>query len=467
MADAAQKDADVIWLDGHIDTVTVGDGERKQWASGQPHVADFIHEDGTPFEDGDIGEKFIRGKGSADQQGGYMAAFKAFLEIAGQIKKSDRKVSITMALMRNEEPAEGVAPEMAYEELRNRGYGKLKGAISTEPSNKQIMTQQMGRFMMKIENKNDDPAVLIKVISELAKYERISDIATKNQPLVLVGGDTNKEYNNPTESRVAENAVASFDLNGLDRNEVGHTIQTFLDSYQSSKELVELAGYIVEYKGNINLTVEICGQTAHSGFPERGINAGVVMANLVQELADKHPDLEFKAARIGEGKISADKGEGVLYYDYRCDAGEEEDPEVCINNIRAKLAETFLDQVVVITTDTHNVQWDKDIPDTMPIRQFLPAWKTDKNSPLVKLVESAINAGLPDDKRVETDGRQDFCTNLSGRIFRGIVKLILGAGDPGEAHNPNEKCSINEMSRICIAYQRIIRSIMMGELNEI
>ncbi len=425
------KDAPLYLFDGHIDTVNVRDGEEEQWTESGPFEPSI-----RPDADG---VECLYGKGSVDQQGGYLAAFKAVLEMARSIPAEQRRASVGIALMRFEELAEGVAPKMACAHLEELGYGRPEGVIITEPSNSEVMIGQMGRMMLRIKGDDCSPEDLCRVIEELAKYERTSSITGRNQALVLVGGDLMDEYGETTYSQVADRAVARLDVTGIrDIDGVLRGIESALEALVGGQEL---NGFNLDVQNNI-VTIEFVGQTAHSAFPEEGINAGEVMARFVRRILGDYSEAILLGGRVGEGEVSAQAmGEGVLYYDYRSDVGE--DPEtVFIPEIRRRLDGLELLGLLNISLHSQTVEWDSE---DREVEQHFPAWVS-PDSGLLQVVKDAVLDESEPGFEVPT-GSWVFCTNGSNG-YDGVPKIGIGPGNPAHSHNPDERCPLDQMDRV-------------------
>jgi acetylornithine deacetylase/succinyl-diaminopimelate desuccinylase-like protein len=75
-------------------------------------------------------------------------------------------------------------------------------------------------------------------------------------------------------------------------------------------------------------------------------------------------------------------------------------------------------------------------------QRFFAAWRADREHPFVAAACALLPVGPP----------AAFCTNASETVARGIPTLILGAGDPELAHQPDEYVEVVDLERACAAY---------------
>jgi acetylornithine deacetylase/succinyl-diaminopimelate desuccinylase-like protein len=440
-----------LWLfDGHVDTVSVKGEEAGQWKT-KPFEAVF---------EGEGDETYVYGKGSVDQQGGYLAAYKALLEMADQIPQSERNASVGIVLTRAEELAEGFASGKIHDALVEEGYGNIKGVVLTEPSNAEIMTGQMGRLRLRIKHDDLFPETLSGIISELARYERTSSITGEAQALTLIGGDVTGDYDGTIDSQVPDKVTAKFYL--LGRGDVSDA-QAFAE--RSLDEMIE-DGELVEYSLESTndggaLELSLTGQTAHSAFPEKGMNAGEALAKLTDALADEHPNLSLTYGRIGDGEMSgaSSKG-GVLFYDYRIDAGET--PEAFIVEIRKLLVgsrgEDFGGDELEVEVYVQDIELDGD---THPVEQHFPAWSSSNDGALLTQLRDAVQTEFSDVGREVSEGAWGFCTNGSAWAkIEGMEVVGISPGDPGLAHQVDERCPLGETELVCRTFQRLIADLL-------
>ncbi len=441
----------LILGDGHIDTVDVNAEEAEQWTT-------------DPFEpvvEEVDGRDVIKGKGSVDQQGGYMAYLKALLEMAASIPQKQRECSIGILLTRAEEIAEGHCGMLGMKKLQELGYPLPDTIVSTEPTESKVIRGQVGRMMLDIKNLGADPTSLFKVITKLATYERTAELTGRSQGLVLVGADVHElEFTGESYSKVADRATISFDLSNksLDEDGVACYVLDFLGDLKEGGELKD-SDYSLE--DNV-LTVEIFGQAAHSAFPERGVNAGVAMAKLANAMEDRYPEALLRGARVGEGEIALAFKGGNLIYDYRIDVGET--PDDFIGRIRGMIVEALGDEASDITIEIPVKPIELD-GETHPVRQYYPGYR--RSGPKERLLSEIVNGENPGGGDTPDDGSDNhpFATNLNGYKDNLSAKtefIIFGPGDPALSHNPNEYCPVDEAELVCRSYQKFIAALFAG-----
>jgi len=212
----------------------------------------------------------------------------------------------------------------------------------------------------------------------------------------------------------------------------------------------------VAHKGSFRPIVEVIGKAAHSGTPEKGINAIEQMALLISELPNYRKKLSKKKHPFcGSPVISATIIKGgmeeniipaycEMVIDRRLIPGENE------KDVLNDLFE-FFKQVKGINQHL-KIKIDRFIPTTGSSSEI------DTNATIVQIFKRAIE-GVENDVEVELYGRKGTC-DMVHLINAGIPTVIYGPGDPSLAHKPNEYVSIVELLNAAKVYTNVLIEIL-------
>jgi putative selenium metabolism hydrolase len=202
-------------------------------------------------------------------------------------------------------------------------------------------------------------------------------------------------------------------------------------------------------RGRAELVIEIEGHGAHAAYPERGINALVAAAKIVAGLEARpvpHDD------ELGDGilvatEIRSEPYPGVsivpsrsrLRLDRRLLPGES--AELVIAELEPYLAPArALGAKATVRLSSFTVETYTGV--ALDGQRFFAAWRADREQPFLTAARALLSVGRP----------AAFCTNASETVARGIPTLILGAGDPGLAHQPDEYVEVADLESARAAY---------------
>lgn len=211
---------------------------------------------------------------------------------------------------------------------------------------------------------------------------------------------------------------------------------------------------IIGCRGATNLHITVSGMSAHAGRPSDGASAILAATELIAaveqdaaRLAERpHPVLG--AATWNVGQIQG--GHGTSIVPDRCDLDIDrrllpgEDPE------------TILQQLLTASRDrvaaAQRPGWNRIRFDGM-VEMTMPGFVTEPDASLVKIATDAVrDQGFP--------GTHDIWTaSCEGGFIAShhrVPTIVLGPGDiTGQAHQPDERVSINELIAAAAAYTSI------------
>ncbi|MBN1551546.1 YgeY family selenium metabolism-linked hydrolase [bacterium] len=206
-------------------------------------------------------------------------------------------------------------------------------------------------------------------------------------------------------------------------------------------------------RGRMEISAKMPGISAHGSAPERGINAIVKMAYVIQNINDLASQLR-EDDFLGKGTLTlsqirstapslcsvADSCE--IYIDRRLTWGET--PEEALEQIRKSDPDKKLTvEIPIYDTPTHTGYQYK-------IEKSFPAWKTPENHHVVTSGVETYRCLFNMDPEI---GRWTFSTNgvaISG--MHGIPCIGFGPGKEEWAHAPDERVSIQQLIDAALFY---------------
>jgi putative selenium metabolism hydrolase len=218
-------------------------------------------------------------------------------------------------------------------------------------------------------------------------------------------------------------------------------------------------------RGRAEVLVGVEGRSAHSAYPEAGLNAAEVMADVISELRTlqaPHDDT------LGDGILVLTDVKSLPYpalsvvpnrclatYDRRTLVGETE--ASVIEPVR-----TVVDRVAARWGCAATVQFAVDRFTTytgasVEAPNFAPAWCQELDSSLVTAaVEGLQAAGLPAEV-----SHYRFTTNGSASAGRlGLPTIGYGPGNEALAHTADESIALSELSAGARGYAAIVSALL-------
>ena len=196
------------------------------------------------------------------------------------------------------------------------------------------------------------------------------------------------------------------------------------------------------HKGALWLRVVTEGVTAHGSMPERGVNAVVGAARVIETLAafdfDAEPHPVMGAPSLNIGTISG--GMNINSVPDRAEIGVDIRSVTGVEHaaLRRKLAQSL--------GDAARIETMVDLP---------PVW-TDPEDPWMQGVMETVTAvthvpAAPESVSYFTDA------SIFTPAFDGVPTVILGPGEPGLAHQTDEYCELGKLRDAVEIYTRLIR----------
>ena len=225
-----------------------------------------------------------------------------------------------------------------------------------------------------------------------------------------------------------------------------------------STEATDLNVYI-GHRGRADLSVRVCGRSAHGAMPWLGSNAVEAMSEIIADIQTLKPRLA-EDPFLGKGtlNISDIRSEGPS----KCAV-----PDRCEIKIdrRLTLGETpdraarELESLPAVRKYGAQVQLETFRATTwtgLPVESVcaFPVWKTPPESPLCQNALAAARAVTGEEK---TLGRWNFSTNcvsISGRHH--IPCIGIGPGGEEQAHAPNEFVSKPQIVQAAAIYAALV-----------
>jgi acetylornithine deacetylase/succinyl-diaminopimelate desuccinylase-like protein len=210
---------------------------------------------------------------------------------------------------------------------------------------------------------------------------------------------------------------------------------------------------ITAHKGSLRPLVRVAGRTAHSGTPDLGLNAIYQAGKLLPRIAAHHAELSARAhPLVGSPSLtvtraSAGRADNVvpdscdLLLDRRLVPGEAEDEALAA--IRALLAQAARESI------------EADIVELRPTTGG--AAETAGSHPVVRAaVAAASRHGVADPTPIGFGGACDFVHFRNA----GAEGCVLGPGDLGVAHKPNEFVPRAELEAAALIYRDIAAAML-------
>ncbi|WP_100065990.1 YgeY family selenium metabolism-linked hydrolase [Miniphocaeibacter massiliensis] len=217
-------------------------------------------------------------------------------------------------------------------------------------------------------------------------------------------------------------------------------------------------------RGRAEIVVETFGVSAHSANPEKGVNAVLLMNDVIREIENIVPNEQEK---LGKGILvltdiisSPYPGSSVIpsscraTYDRRLLVGET--PESVlepIQNVLSKLKEEKgIEAKVSLAEDSKLCYTGEEISSS----RFFPGWLYDENE---KLIQKAYN-GLKNSGLDPEITNYSFCTNGSHYAGeKGILTIGFGPSHESLAHIDDEYVEIEQLKKAFDGYYEILREI--------
>ena len=218
-------------------------------------------------------------------------------------------------------------------------------------------------------------------------------------------------------------------------------------------------------RGRAEVEVEIIGASSHSAFPESGINAVEVMAEVIIALRD----LPLRTdPHVGTGLLtlvsvrsepypsqSTVPSRCVAVFDRRTVVGESDTS--ILDDIGAVVESVAHEYGAGSVTRLARARWQTWRGRNVDVPIYAPAWYQEPQEWPVTDVMAALRRNDFD----ATIGTWKFCTHGSESAGRRSIPTIgFGPGDPGQAHTPDESMSLAELRAGVEGYRAIFSALL-------
>lgn len=220
------------------------------------------------------------------------------------------------------------------------------------------------------------------------------------------------------------------------------------------------------HRGRMEMTIETKGISCHGSAPERGVNAVYKMSKIVQEIEKLNDNLKDDPF-IGKGTITVTSFDSdgpsqcavpdfaKVQVDRRLTVGENRESSIQELYDCAKRAGVD-DAVVKVLVYEEEAYTGK----VYPVDKYFPTWVLEEDSPWVTEAVDAYKKTLDREPKVDKWTFSTNCVFIMGK-HPEIKCLGMGPGDEKEAHAPNEKTRVSDLSECAAMYAGYV-----AQLNE-
>ena len=224
-------------------------------------------------------------------------------------------------------------------------------------------------------------------------------------------------------------------------------------------------------RGRAEVNIEVIGRSSHSAYPEAGVNAAEVMADVIAAVRGLefpcHPDLGPAMIALTNLKsdpypnVSVLPDRCVATYDRRTVLGESAaDVLEPLRELAGRIAGRAGARVDIDLARSGFTTWTGV---EVATESFAPAWCFPATEwPAAQAIRAIGAAGL--DPR---PGYYQFCTNGSASAGRhAIPTLGFGPGDPGRAHTTDESIDLGDLYLGAYGYAVLLRALLAAETDK-
>ncbi len=218
-------------------------------------------------------------------------------------------------------------------------------------------------------------------------------------------------------------------------------------------------------RGRAELTVTTRGRAAHSSHPEEGENAVMLMARVLQGLANasppRHPVLGEGIAVVTDVISEPYPGMSVVPHGCRITIDRRLLPTDTQQKVLEELQEVALSAVgsgkaeVRIARGRHRTWTGAELEGA----KYFPAWLLPEEHPVVQRARQALRqCGLPGELTT-----YQYCTNAAGSCgVLGIPTVGFGPGEERGAHVADEHMSVDQLVEAMAGYEALARELASG-----
>jgi len=214
------------------------------------------------------------------------------------------------------------------------------------------------------------------------------------------------------------------------------------------------------HRGRMEISVETRGVSAHGAHRDRGVNAIVKMAPIVQEIEALNARLATDAF-LGKGTVTvsyidcktpslcAVPDQARIWIDRRLTAGET--VELALEQIRAlpSIGDARVELPRYEATSWTGMRAEQE--------KYFPTWVLPEEHPLVQGAAAAAAAELGAPPRIS---RWTFSTNGVATMGRlGIPTIGFAPGREELSHSTEERVAVDDLVKSAAVYARIVREL--------
>lgn len=218
-------------------------------------------------------------------------------------------------------------------------------------------------------------------------------------------------------------------------------------------------------RGRAEIVIEILGVPCHSAYPEAGVNAAEVMADVITALRglepQPHPELGRGILALTDLKSFPYPSQSMVpdrclaTFDRRTLTGES--AEDVLSAVRRVAEETAGRRGAAARVSLAQAKFTTATGVDVGLDVFAPAWLMPVDSPSA----AAAAAGLHDTGLGTEPGYYKFCTNGSASAGKLLIPTLgYGPGDPDQAHTVDESISVDDLRRGARGYAAIIGALL-------
>jgi putative selenium metabolism hydrolase len=214
-------------------------------------------------------------------------------------------------------------------------------------------------------------------------------------------------------------------------------------------------------RGRMEISIEATGISCHGSAPERGNNAIYKIARIALEIEKLNNELTVDPF-LGKGTITttilrssspsqcAVADYAYLQVDRRLTHGE--DKELAVHQLHECCRKAGVTEAKVKILEYQQAAYTGKV---YPVEKYYPTWVLPENSSYLEQAQAAYKLALG--KKPITD-KWTFSTNCVSIMGKHpeIKCLGLGPGDEVEAHAPNEKTRVSDLSAAAAFYAALV-----------
>ncbi|MDD5090274.1 MAG: YgeY family selenium metabolism-linked hydrolase [Candidatus Wallbacteria bacterium] len=217
------------------------------------------------------------------------------------------------------------------------------------------------------------------------------------------------------------------------------------------------------HRGRMEMTIEVKGVSCHGSAPERGDNAIYKMARIALEIERLNERLKTDSF-LGKGTICASVFESGspsqcavadfarIQVDRRLTNGENRESAVAELQdcaVRAGCPGAVVKVLHYDATAYTGMKFGMD--------KYFPTWVLDEKSTWISDAESAYHSLFGKDPLID---KWTFSTNgIATAGMHGIPTMGFGPGDEVQAHAPNERARISDLSAAAAFYAGLVHKL--------